>query len=115
MLESTRSLHSKSVLNGAARDVDNDMRTLVKDAQTLLTAAASLTGDKAEELRAKGMAMLDSALGKANNLQGQAIVKGKQIAAASDTYVKENPWKTVAAAAGIALVIGMLLGRKTTD
>ena len=48
-------------------------------------------------------------------LQGQAIVKGKQIAAASDTYVKENPWKTVAAAAGIALVIGMLLGRKTTD
>ena len=115
MLESTRTLASKSALNGAARDVDTDMRTLVKDAQTLLTAAASLTGDKAEELRAKGMALLDNALGKANNLQGQAIVKGKQIAAASDTYVKENPWKTVAAAAGIALVVGLLLGRKTSE
>jgi ElaB/YqjD/DUF883 family membrane-anchored ribosome-binding protein len=115
MLESTRTYASKSALNGAARDVDTDMRTLVKDAQTLLTAAASLTGDKAEELRAKGMALLDNALGKAHNLQGQAIVKGRQIAEAGDTYVKENPWKTVAAAAGLALIVGLLLGRKSSE
>nr|WP_229421427.1 DUF883 family protein [Telluria antibiotica] len=88
------------------------MKALVKDAQSLLSAAANLTGNKADELRERGMELLDQALGKAGKYQDQAMVKGKELARATDVYVKDNPWRTVAVAAGVGLLLGVILGRK---
>ena len=99
-------------LNSNMNAVQTDVKTLVKDAQTLLTAAASLTGEKAEEMRGRGMQMLDAALGKASQVQGQAVVKGKELAQTADVYVKDNPWRTIAGAAGVGLLVGVILGRK---
>lgn len=92
--------------------VNNDVKTLVKDAQALLTAAASLTGEKAEEVRSRGMRTLEAALAKAHEAQASALVAGKQMASSADDYVKENPWRTIAAAAGVGLLVGVILGRK---
>ncbi len=108
----TRTGNGTASLNGNMNAVQTDVKTLVKDAQTLLTAAAALTGEKAEEMRGRGMAMLDTALGKASQVQGQAIVKGKELAHTADVYVKDNPWRTIAAAAGVGLLVGVILGRK---
>ncbi|THC39900.1 YqjD family protein [Massilia sp. Mn16-1_5] len=97
------------------RSIDNanaDMKGLVKDAQSLLNAAASLTGVKADELRARGMEMLDRAMGKASQYQGQAVIKSKELAESADVYVKDNPWRTVVAAASVGLLVGIFLGRK---
>ena len=99
-------------IDGKLDDASADMQTLVKDAQSLLTAAASLTGVKADELRERGMRMLDAALGKGSQYKDQAMVKGKELAQTADVYVKDNPWRTVAAAAGAGLLLGVLLGRK---
>jgi ElaB/YqjD/DUF883 family membrane-anchored ribosome-binding protein len=99
-------------VNGAISNAQTDVKTLVKDAQSLLTAAAALTGEKAEELRGKGMQLLDVAMGKAGQVQGQAVVKGKELARTADVYVKDNPWRTIAAAAGVGLLVGVILGRK---
>ena len=101
-----------SNVNGALNTAQSDVKTLVKDAQALLTAAAALTGEKAEELRTKGMQLLDVAMGKASQVQGQALVKGKELAQTADVYVKDNPWRTVAVAAGAGLLLGVILGRK---
>lgn len=98
--------------NGSLDDAGADVKALVKDAQSLLTAAAALTGNKADELRERGMQMLDVALGKAGQYQDQALVKGKELAHTADVYVKDNPWRTVAVAAGIGLLAGVLLSRK---
>jgi len=92
--------------------VNNDVKTLVKDAQALFSAAAALTGEKADEVRTRGMRTLDAALVKAQEAQANAIVAGKQMAATADVYVKENPWRTIAAAAGVGLLVGFILGRK---
>ena len=107
-----RSNGSASSINGKLDDTGADMQTLVKDAQSLLTAAASLTGVKADELRERGMRMLDAALGKGSVYKDQAMVKGKELARNADVYVKDNPWRTVAVAAGAGLLLGVLLGRK---
>jgi ElaB/YqjD/DUF883 family membrane-anchored ribosome-binding protein len=107
-----RSNGSASNFNDKLDDTGTDMKTLVKDAQTLLTSAASLTGVKADELRERGMRMLDAALGKSGQYKDQAMVKGKELAKNADVYVKDNPWRTVAAAAGVGLLVGVLLGRK---
>ena len=99
-------------VNSAFSNARSDVKTLVKDAQALLTAAAALTGEKAEELRSHGMRMLDVAMGKASHVQDQTLVKGKELAHTADVYVKDNPWRTIAAAAGIGLLVGVILGRK---
>ena len=108
----TRTGNGAATLNGSINSVQTDVKTLVKDAQTLLTAAASLTGEKAEDMRQRGMQLLDVALGKASQVQGQALVKGKELAHTADVYVKDNPWRTIAAAAGVGLLVGVILGRK---
>lgn len=107
-----RSNGSAGNVNSKLDDTSTDMKTLVKDAQSLLTSAASLTGVKADELRERGMRMLDAALGKSGQYKDQAMVKGKELAKNADVYVKDNPWRTVAAAAGVGLLLGVLLGRK---
>jgi len=92
--------------------VNNDVKTLVKDAQALFTAATALTGEKAEELRGRGMRALDSALAKAQDAQTKAIESSKAAAATTDAYVKDNPWRSVAVAAGVGLLVGVIVGRK---
>lgn len=104
--------NAANTVNDAMNTAQTDVKTLVKDAQTLLTAAAALTGEKAEELRGRGMQMLDAAMGKAGQVQSQAMVKGKELAETADVYVKDNPWRTVAVAAGVGLLLGAILGRK---
>jgi ElaB/YqjD/DUF883 family membrane-anchored ribosome-binding protein len=108
----SRANGSASSVNGAARDTGSDMKALVRDAQSLLSAAAALTGNKADELRERGMELLDQALGKAGKYQDQAMVRGKELARTADVYVKDNPWRTVAVAAGVGLLLGVILGRK---
>jgi ElaB/YqjD/DUF883 family membrane-anchored ribosome-binding protein len=92
--------------------INNDVKTLVRDAQALFQAAATLTGEKAEEMRGRGLRALDSALAKAQEAQAGALVAGKEMAASADVYVKENPWRAIAAAASVGLLVGVILGRK---
>lgn len=112
MFDTTTRSNGSTSLNGSMNNASTDMKALVKDAQALLTAAAALTGEKAEDMRARGMELLDKAMGKANQYQGQALVKGKELAHTADVYVKDNPWRTVAVAAGVGLLLGAILGRK---
>ncbi len=58
------------------------------------------------------MEMLDAAMGKASEAQGHFIVRGRELAQSADVYVKDNPWRTIAAAAGVGLLLGVILGRR---
>lgn len=89
-----------------------DMKTLMKDAQDMFRQATSATGDKADMLRTQGMTLLDNAVGKAQEIQTAALETGKEMAESADTYVQENPWKSVALSAGVGVLIGMLIARK---
>jgi ElaB/YqjD/DUF883 family membrane-anchored ribosome-binding protein len=94
------------------KTVRNDMKTLVKDAQELFREAGSVTGEKAEELRARGLVLLDRAIDKAQEVQAVAVEKGKAAAQGADEFVQEHPWKAVAISAGVGMLIGMLISRK---
>ncbi len=100
------------MLESNLKAVNNDVKTLVKDAQALFHAATALTGEKAEEVRDRGMRLLDTALVKAQDAQASALVAGKKMAVSADGYVKDNPWRTIAAAAGVGLLLGVIVARK---
>jgi ElaB/YqjD/DUF883 family membrane-anchored ribosome-binding protein len=89
-----------------------DMKTLVRDAQELFREATNATGEKADELRSRGLQLLDTAMVKAQEVQTAALETGKEIAEKTDDYVHENPWRAVAISAGVGLVLGMLISRK---
>jgi ElaB/YqjD/DUF883 family membrane-anchored ribosome-binding protein len=92
--------------------VNNDVKILIKDAQALFQSATALTGEKAEEMRIRAMRVLDTALVKAQELQANALIAGKEMAVSADGYVKEKPWQAIAAAAGVGLLVGMIVARK---
>ena len=100
------------MLDSSLSTTRNDMRALIKNAQALFQEASSVTGQKAEELRTKGLAMLDSAVAKAQQAQTAALESGKELASSADNLVKDNPWKAVAISGGIGLLLGMLIARK---
>lgn len=92
--------------------VADDVKTLANDASKLLNDAKAETAVKASELRAKGLTMLDNAWSTAHDMQAAAIERSKQVAAATDDYVHQNPWRAVTISAGIGLLIGFLFTRK---
>jgi ElaB/YqjD/DUF883 family membrane-anchored ribosome-binding protein len=100
------------MLSSNIKTVQSDMRTLVRDAQDLFREATTATGEKADALRARGLSLLDTALAKAQDMQAAALETGKEMAESADAFVQENPWKAVGIAAGVGLLVGVLIARR---
>ena len=94
------------------KTVRTDLRSLLRDAQDLFREATSSTGMKADDLRERGLELLDTALVKAQDLQSVALDTSKEVVDTADSYVKDNPWRAVAISAGVGVVLGMMIGRR---
>jgi ElaB/YqjD/DUF883 family membrane-anchored ribosome-binding protein len=89
-----------------------DMRIMVTDAEELLKLGAGDVSETARSLRDRLQKSLSQARGNLTNLQAAATEKVKAAGHAADEYVHENPWRAVAAGAGIGLVVGLLISRR---
>ena len=89
-----------------------DFRAVVADAEELLKATASQAGEKVAVARERIQDSLHHAKVKLAEAEDVIVQHSKQAARATDDYVRENPWQAVGAAAGIGLVIGLLIGRR---
>jgi ElaB/YqjD/DUF883 family membrane-anchored ribosome-binding protein len=45
-------------------------------------------------------------------MQGSAAEMGEEAVKATETYVRENPWQAIGIAAGVGLVLGLLISRR---
>lgn len=90
----------------------SDLHAVVAEAESLLRATAGHTGEGASEMRAKVQASLDRAKRNLADLQDAAIEKAKAAGRATDAYVHENPWQAMGVAAGVGLLIGLLISRR---
>ncbi len=89
-----------------------DLKTVIGDAEELLRATATQAGEKATVAREKIQESLHRAKIKLAEVEDVVIDKTRQTARATDEFVHDNPWKAVGIAAGIGLVIGLLIGRR---
>jgi len=100
------------MLESNLKTVRTDMKSLIRDAQELFREATTSTGVKAEELRDKGLGLLDTAMDKVQDMQTAVVETSREVAGTADDYVRENPWRAVAISAGVGLLVGMLIARK---
>ncbi|HSN42362.1 MAG TPA: DUF883 family protein [Burkholderiales bacterium] len=89
-----------------------DLKMVISDAEELLRATATQAGEKATVAREKIQESLHRAKVKLAEVEDVVIDTTKQTARATDEFVHDNPWKAVGIAAGIGLVIGLLIGRR---
>lgn len=89
-----------------------DFKVVVADAEALIRATANQGGEAFATLRTRAEESLAVAKEKMAEAQDALIEKSKVAAKATDEYVHENPWTSVGVAAGVGLVIGLLIGRR---
>lgn len=88
-----------------------DLRVVVADAEELLRATAGQAGEKVSAARERIQENLAAAKQRLAVAQDAVVARTKEAAKVTDEYVHENPWKAVGIAAGVGLVIGMLISR----
>lgn len=90
----------------------SDLRVVISDAEELLRMTADEAGEGAADLRGRVQQRMNQAKAELVHLQVAAVAKAKAAGHAADEFVHENPWKSIGIAAGIGLVVGMLVSRR---
>ena len=89
-----------------------DLKTVMQDAEALIKATSSQTGEKIQEVRARAEESLRDAKARLTQLEDEALRRAREVADATEEYVRENPWQSVGIAAGIGLLLGVLISRR---
>ncbi|MGB4073008.1 DUF883 family protein [Pseudomonas sp.] len=89
-----------------------EFQALVRDTERLLQHSASLAGEQAEELREQIRSSLGRARSTLHNAEDALHQRGKAALEATEGYVQSHPWQTLGIAAGIGLLLGMLISRR---
>jgi len=85
-----------------------DIKNLVRDAEELLRASTENAEELTEEARRRAEQSLHALRSQLGDIERD--LKGR--AAMLDGYVHDNPWAAVAVVGGIALLVGLLMGRR---
>jgi ElaB/YqjD/DUF883 family membrane-anchored ribosome-binding protein len=99
--------------NPANRDrLVQDMRTVIADAEDLLRATANQAGETIAVARERIQDSLHQAKVKLAEAEAVVTERAKQAARYTDDYVHDNPWRAIGVAAGIGLLLGLLMARR---
>lgn len=88
-------------MKSAESNLMTDLKAVIADAEELLRATADEAGPKVQEVRERAEESLRAAR---EHLKGAG--------AELETQVRAHPWAAVGIAAGVGLVLGILLSRK---
>jgi len=89
-----------------------DLKIVISDAEELVRATAGQAGEKVAAARERIQDSLHRARVKLAEAEEVMVDRSKQAARAADEYVHEYPWRAVGIAAGVGLIIGLLIGRR---
>ena len=100
-------------INQAHKDKLNaDLQQVIHDAEEVLKVMAGQTGQEAEKLRSRMESRLQQARQDVKRLQLQATEQVRHACRSTDEFVHDHPWAAAGAAAGLGLLMGMLVTRR---
>jgi ElaB/YqjD/DUF883 family membrane-anchored ribosome-binding protein len=89
-----------------------DVNTVLVDAEDLLRQAAAASGEQAADLRRRAQSAIANAKTRLVDVEHKVADKTRYAAKATDHWVHENPWKAIGVAAGIGVLIGLVVNRR---
>ena len=90
----------------------SDIKSVISEAEEMLSATADQAGEKVGKLRDRIQARLREAKVRLSDAEAVLVAKTKAAARATDEYVHESPWTAVGIAAGVGLLVGLIIGRR---
>ena len=90
----------------------SDMKVVVSDAEEILRATQGVAGDRIAELRERIAVRLRDAKMRIADADEILRDRTKAAARATDDYVNDNPWRAVGIAAGVGLLLGVIIARR---
>jgi ElaB/YqjD/DUF883 family membrane-anchored ribosome-binding protein len=91
----------------------NDAKLLLSDAQELLLLIKDQTSEDVTDLRFRLEDKIAKYKKNLARLQDATLTRVTEAGRATDDYVHHEPWKAIGMAAGIAFVLGVLVGRRS--
>jgi ElaB/YqjD/DUF883 family membrane-anchored ribosome-binding protein len=98
--------------DATAQKLMDDLRAVVSDAEALVAATAGEAGGQTESARKRAAESLAHARARLQALEQQAKERVTAAVHEADHYVHENPWQSIAVAAGVGALVGFLLARR---
>ena len=89
-----------------------DLQAVVADAEALLKATAGHAGEKVQEARARAEESLAAARERVGEVEDDALRQARELVSNGAEYVREHPWAAIGIAAGVGVLVGLLLGRR---
>lgn len=105
-------LHAEASRHVTKDQLIQDFKVMAADAEALLKATAGHSGDAVADVRDRMAVSLETAKARMAQTQEAMLAKARAAAKTTDQYVHEHPWKAVGTAAGVGLLLGMLIGRR---
>jgi ElaB/YqjD/DUF883 family membrane-anchored ribosome-binding protein len=96
----------------ATEKLMHDLRAVVGDTEDLLKATAGQTGERIEKIRTHAEESLRNARTRIQATGGDAREAVQAAARELNGEVHERPWTAVGVAAGIGVLVGILLARR---
>lgn len=97
-----------SDIQAARERLAHDLKNVVHDSEVLIREIGGDLSEKGKQARARLAATLETAKSTCHDLQEKAVAGAK----VADRYVQENPYKTMGAAFGLGILLGVLVARK---
>ena len=102
-------MRNNGAFQSPLRNLRKDLYAVARDAEALLKATADVTNDRVQEVRTRTEKTVRAAMDTLSNEELRNRVR--RVATSTDEYVRERPWAMIGAAAGVGLLIGLLLRR----
>jgi ElaB/YqjD/DUF883 family membrane-anchored ribosome-binding protein len=100
-----------SSIDHAKENLIRELNHVLKDAEELIKHSEQQAGEGFHSAKEKLESSLKNAKQEIGRIEEVVVNKTKEAARATDAYVHENPWKTAGIAAGVGLLIGLLIAK----
>jgi ElaB/YqjD/DUF883 family membrane-anchored ribosome-binding protein len=89
-----------------------DLKAVVESAEELLRATAGNAGEHVATVRERAEDTLRTARSRLGEIEKDVLTQTRAKVEAADSYVHDNPWKSIGVVAGLAFALGVLMGRR---
>ncbi|ABJ11984.1 YqjD family protein [Pseudomonas aeruginosa] len=105
----TRSARAKQAIQDQAMA---ELQDLIAEVDQLMSGTGSLAGKEGANLREQINSVLHRGRDAIERTRRGVVQRSQAAAEATEEYVEDHPWQTIAVSAGAGFLLGLLVGRR---